>query len=191
MNTAHHLFWITSRAAGTMALIGSSVSVTIGVLIGRRAGGRAGLPDLRVVHECLSVLVIAMIALHGAALLGDRFFHPGLSGIAIPFAGSYRSAWTAVGIVSGYGLAALGLSYYVRDRIGPARWRRMHAFTALFWLFGVVHSIGAGSDARQAWFLLVAGMPVCVAAIVVSGRLIRGVGKALDLPRAEPPIRQT
>ena len=38
----------------------------------------------------------------------------------------------------------LGLSYYVRGRIGPARWRKLHRFTALAWVLGVVHALGAG-----------------------------------------------
>jgi DMSO/TMAO reductase YedYZ heme-binding membrane subunit len=39
-----------------------------------------------------------------------------------------------VGIVAGYGLAVLGLTYYMRERIGAARWRRLHRLTAVFWL---------------------------------------------------------
>ena len=46
--TGPHLFWITSRAAGTAALILSSVSVSIGLLMGGRFVKRRG-HDLRVV----------------------------------------------------------------------------------------------------------------------------------------------
>ena len=66
----------------------------------------------------------------------------------------------------------------------------MHRFTALFWLLGVVHSIGSGSDAHTAWFLLIAGLAVVPAAILLVGRVGRGLGRALDLPRQEPPLRQ-
>ena len=78
-----------------------------------------------------------MVALHGLSLLGDSFLRPGIAGIAIPFATSYRPLWTGLGIVAGYGLAALGLSYYARARIGVARWRKLHTFTAVFWILGV------------------------------------------------------
>ena len=115
---------------------------------------------------------------------------PGLTGIAIPFTGAYRTTWTAFGIIGGYGLAALGLSYYWRDRIGLRRWRQMHRFTALFWLLAVVHSLGSGSDARTAWFLLIAGLAVVPAAILFVGRVGRGLGRVLDLPRAKSPLRE-
>src|SRR4029078_6505998 len=125
MSADTHLFWITSRAAGTAALIASSASVAIGLLMARRISqGRPG--DLRAVHEALSLVTLVLIGLHGVALLRDRFFHPGLGGIAVPSRGSSRRLWTAIGIIGGYGLAALGLSYYARDRIGPARWRSLH-----------------------------------------------------------------
>ena len=48
----------------------------------------------------------------------------------------------------------LGLSYYARGRIGPARWRRLHRWTALAWVLGVVHGLMEGTDAGAAWFLL-------------------------------------
>jgi methionine sulfoxide reductase heme-binding subunit len=184
-----HLFWITSRAAGTAAVIAASASVAIGIMMARRVAGQGRLGDLRAVHEALSLVALGLIGLHGVALLGDSFLDPGLAGITVPFAGSYRPLWTGIGIIGGYGLAALGLSYYARDRIGPARWRRLHRFTALFWALGIVHSIGAGSDAGQLWFLAAAGLPAAVALTLVLGRLTRGLGRALDLPRPEPPVR--
>jgi methionine sulfoxide reductase heme-binding subunit len=93
------------------------------------------------------------VALHGAALLADPWLHPGLAGVTVPLASPYRPFWIALGVVGGYGLAALGLSYWARARIGAARWRRLHRFTALFWGLGVVHALGAGTDASRGWFL--------------------------------------
>lgn len=155
MNVAPHIFWITSRAAGGAALLLASASVAVGLMIGARRAGRTNKRDLRSVHEALSLTSLAMVAVHGLALLGDSYLDPGLAGIAVPFASFYRPVWTALGIVAGYGLAALGLSYYLRDRIGAARWRRLHRFTAIFWLAAIAHTIGAGSDAAEPWFLAI------------------------------------
>jgi sulfoxide reductase heme-binding subunit YedZ len=174
VNAAPHLFWITSRAAGGAALLLSSASVALGLMMGskRRSPDRR---DLRTIHEALSLTALAMVALHGLALLGDSFLNPGPTGIAVPFAGSYRPLWTGLGVIAGYGLAALGLSYYLRDRIGAARWRRVHRLTAVFWLLAVAHTIGAGSDATQLWFLLVSGAVVIPAALLL---VLRRLGRA-------------
>jgi sulfoxide reductase heme-binding subunit YedZ len=156
VSAAHHLFWITSRAAGGAALLLASASVFLGLMMSssRRNPNRR---DLRTLHEALSLAALAMVGLHGVSLLGDAYLNPGVAGIAFPFVGKYRPLWTGVGILAGYGLAALGLSYYLRDRIGAARWRRLHRLTALFWIAAIVHTLGSGSDATQAWFLVLIG----------------------------------
>ena len=69
----------------------------------------------------------------------------------------------------------LGLSYYVRGRIGPQRWRKLHRFTALAWVLGIVHALGAGTDAGAAWFLLAAAMVVLPAAALLVRRLAPAV----------------
>ena len=172
MNVAPHLFWITSRAAGDAALLLASASVGVGLMVSskRRSENKR---DMRAIHEALSLTTLAMVALHGLALLGDSFLNPGLTGIAIPFVGAYRPLWTGIGIISGYGLAALGLTYYMRDRVGAARWRRLHRLTAVFWVAAVIHTIGAGSDAGQIWFLAISGLLVLPAALLLTLRWLQ------------------
>src|ERR1700720_4157770 len=148
-----HLFWITSRAAGTVALLLASVAVCVGLLMQARLLRRVSKADLRIVHEALSLGTIVSVLVHGLALLGDGFLHPSVLDISVPFLSSYKTAWTTVGILGGWGLILLGLSYYLRGHIGVARWRILHRFTALAWLLGLVHALGEGSDSGQTWFL--------------------------------------
>ncbi|HEX3735272.1 MAG TPA: ferric reductase-like transmembrane domain-containing protein [Solirubrobacterales bacterium] len=169
MIAGEHLFWITSRAAGGAALILASAAVAVGLMMGSRRQS-SNKRDLRAVHEALSLTTLAMVVLHGVSLLGDSYLNPGITGIAIPFVGFYRPLWTGLGIIAGYGLAALGLSYYLRDRIGAPRWRRLHRLTAAFWVMAIIHTIGAGSDAAQLWFLLISGAVVVPAALLLALR---------------------
>lgn len=147
-----HLFWITSRAAGIAALLLSSLSVCVGLLMGGRLLRRRT-SDLRVAHEALSLATLAAIAVHGLTLLGDSYLRPSLVDVAIPFLSGYRTLWTSMGILAFWALAILGLSYYARTHIGVQRWRRLHRFAALAWLLGLAHSLGEGTDAGQTWFL--------------------------------------
>lgn len=176
MNVGPHLFWITSRAAGGAALLLASASVAVGLMMSSKRKG-SNKRDLRAIHEALSLTTLAMVAVHGLSLLGDAFLNPGVAGIVVPFVGHYRPLWTGIGIVAGYGLAALGVSYYFRDRIGATRWRRVHRLTAVFWLLAIVHTIGAGSDAAQIWFLAVSGALVIPAALLLT---LRWLGRAVD-----------
>jgi sulfoxide reductase heme-binding subunit YedZ len=183
VNVAPHLFWITSRASGCAAVLLASASVAVGLMMSSRRA-TANKRDLRAVHEALSLTTLAMVALHGLSLLGDPYLNPGLAGTAIPFVGFYRPLWTGLGIVAGYGLGALGLTYYLRDRIGAARWRRLHRLTAIFWLAAVAHTIGAGSDAAQWWFLgLSAALVIPAGALLI----LRWLGRWWDSRRGSSP----
>jgi sulfoxide reductase heme-binding subunit YedZ len=157
--TDHHLFWIASRAAGTVALLTASGSVCLGLAMGGRLVRRSG-PDLRAAHEALSLATMAAIVVHAAALLGDSFVKLGVVDVTVPFASGYAEPWTAIGIVAGWATIGLGLSYYARARIGVARWRALHRFTALAWLAGLAHALGEGTDAGTTWFFVVAAAVV-------------------------------
>jgi sulfoxide reductase heme-binding subunit YedZ len=162
-----HFFWITSRAAGTAALLASSVSVCVGLLMSQRLlKGRQA--DLRIVHEALSLATLVAIAVHAAALLGDSFLHPSLGDVTVPFVSGYKEPWTTIGIVSGWLMILLGLSFYARGRIGQQRWRSLHRFTALAWILGLAHSLGEGTDAGQAWFLVATGIVAIPAAALLA-----------------------
>jgi sulfoxide reductase heme-binding subunit YedZ len=181
VSAAHHLFWITSRAAGGAAMLLASASVLLGLMMSssRRNPNRR---DLRTLHEALSLAALAMVGLHGVSLLGDAYLNPGITGIIVPFVGKYRPLWTGIGILAGYGLAVLGISYYFRDRIGTVRWRRAHRLTAAFWLLAIVHTIGAGSDAVEPWFLILNGVVIVPAALLL---ILRWLGRTSDEGGAE------
>ena len=164
-----HLFWITSRAAGIVALVAASLAVSLGLLMSTKLLRRRG-PDLLALHEVLSLSAIVAIVVHGATLLGDAYLHPSIADITIPFISSYKSVWTSLGIIAGWGLIALGLSYYVRRWIGTKRWRKLHRFTALLWLLGLGHALGEGTDARQVWFLAMIAIVVVPAVLLLATR---------------------
>jgi sulfoxide reductase heme-binding subunit YedZ len=171
-----HLFWITSRAAGIAALVLSSLSVTLGLLMGGRLLKGRG-PDPRAAHEALSLATLAALLVHGLTLLGDGFLHPSLADVSLPFVSGYKTLWTTTGIVAFWALLLLGLSYYARARIGVQRWRRLHRFTALAWILGLVHSLGEGTDAGQSWFLAMTLIVVAPPLVLLA---VRWVGSSRD-----------
>jgi sulfoxide reductase heme-binding subunit YedZ len=170
-NATPHLFWITSRAAGIVALVLASLGVALGLLMATKLLRRRG-PDLIALHEVLSLATIVAIVVHGVTLLGDQFLHPSIADIAIPFVSGYKTVWTSAGIIAGWGLALLGLSYYARRRIGAARWRSLHRLTVVAWLAGLLHALGEGTDAGQVWFLAMIAIVVIPAIALLLGRYL-------------------
>jgi sulfoxide reductase heme-binding subunit YedZ len=182
-----HLFWITSRAAGTTAMLLSSVTVGFGlVMAGKLVKGNAA--DRRSIHEILSLATMLAIAVHALALIGDKYLHPSLLDVTVPFLSSYKTLPTSIGIVAGWGMIVLGLSYYLRRRIGNARWKGIHRFTLLVWLGGLVHTFTEGTDAGRPWFialiLLTAAAPAALLVIRIARRRSRWVAVA---PRGRAP----
>src|ERR1700722_5692307 len=113
VNITHYLFWVTSRAAGIAALVLASLGVAFGLLMATKLLRRPK-TDLIALHEILSLLTIAAIAVHGLSLLGDSYLHPSLADITIPFVGIYATVCTATGIMACWSLTLLGLSFYAR-----------------------------------------------------------------------------
>jgi sulfoxide reductase heme-binding subunit YedZ len=170
MSPSTHWFWIISRGAGITALVLASTSICYGLMMaGRmRSGGNA---DRRAYHEVLALSTMLAIALHGLVLLGDPFLHPNLADVTIPFASSYKTAWTTLGIIAGWTTITVGLSFYLRDRIGRRRQALIHRLTVIAWLAGLVHAFYEGTDAGQVWFIAIVAISCAPVAILLGLRL--------------------
>jgi methionine sulfoxide reductase heme-binding subunit len=187
----HYGWWLAGRASGVLALALVTLSVGVGLAMAGRVGRRPGLArTLLALHQHAALAGLVAIAVHGVTLLLDPWLHPGAMGVLVPFALGYRPLFTGAGVLAAYLAALLGLSFYARRRIGPRLWRKAHRATVLVYLAGVVHALGAGTDASTAWlraFLLVTGVPI--AALFLRRVLVRRTRPAAS--RARPPRRES
>lgn len=157
----HYVWWLVSRAAGIVALILISLSVVMGLAMATKVLRRPALKRVvNKLHEHVALTALVALGLHGLALLGDPWLNPGWRGIALPFAMSYRPMFTGIGISGGYLALLLGPSFYLRRRIGPRRWRKLHSLIVIAWLMSAVHTIGAGSDGHRLWLDAIVAAPV-------------------------------
>ncbi len=151
---AHLILWFASRSLGIVAMLTLAISVALGLMMAGRLASRPGLmPKLRRVHEAMTLVTLGLIAGHGGLLLFDSYLHPGLAGLTIPFAMSYRPLFTGLGIIAGWGAVILGLSFYVRKRIGAKLWRKLHRLMIVVYLLALTHTVGAGSNGLSPWML--------------------------------------
>jgi methionine sulfoxide reductase heme-binding subunit len=178
------LWWLVSRASGIVAFVLICLSVMIGLAMATKVLPRPSLKRAAArLHEHMTLVALAAIVLHGVALLGDQWLKPGLRGITVPFAISYRPSFTGLGIIAGYLAALLGPSFYLRRRIGARRWRKLHRATVLVWVLAVIHTLGAGSDGTTVWLralVLVTGLPII---FLLTLRVFQGPRRARTLQR--------
>jgi sulfoxide reductase heme-binding subunit YedZ len=175
-----YAWWLASRASGVVALVLIALSVAIGLAMASKAFRRPGLPKkLIAVHEHAALAALVAIAVHGITLLGDSWLNPGPLGIAVPFVMDHEPLFTGHGIVGGYLAAILGLTFYVRRRLGTRRWRSLHRLTPLVYALGVTHAVGAGSDAGEPWLLAI---------LLATGTPILYLGILRALPAERPAV---
>jgi methionine sulfoxide reductase heme-binding subunit len=183
--TLDHGWWLASRSAGVVAYLLLSASVVLGLAMALHLLPPRASALVRTLHERVALVALGALAAHGLLLLGDGFLRPGLGGIVVPFAMSYRPVWTGVGILAGYLAAGLSLTYYARRRLGARRWRAAHRLIPIAWAMAVVHVIGAGSDAGSLWLQVPLALTMAAGLTLAAHRLVGG----LPARGARPPRR--
>jgi sulfoxide reductase heme-binding subunit YedZ len=159
--------WYLTRGTGAVALLLLSASVVLGVVHAERrrtpGGGRLLVESL---HRTVSLLVLALLAVHVLTSVLDSFAPIRLVDAVVPFASAYRPLWVGLGALAFDLLAAVALTSVLRRRLGYGAWRAVHWLAYLCWPVAVAHGLGSGSDARAPWLLALA--LGCVAAVVIA-----------------------
>ncbi len=149
LNPFDYTWWLASRAAGIVGFTALGIVSILGLVSALKLVKPATAARMRPWHERLAITGLVAIAAHGLLLLADPWLHPGVTGVLVPFTMGYRPLWTGLGIIAFYCLAAFGLSFYQRRRIGARRWRSAHRFASLAFVLGGIHALMAGTDARS------------------------------------------
>ncbi len=167
--------WYLARATGIVALLLLTVTVVLGVLTSVRWQPRR-LPRFVVeyVHRNVTVLVLALIAIHVATVVLDGFAPIGWLAAIVPFVSEYRPIWLGLGALGFDLLLAVAITSWLRHRVGFRVWRVLHWSAYACWLAVLVHGLGTGSDTRQTWALVVEGACVLAVGVAILWRVSDG-----------------
>ena len=141
-------FWFFSRGLAIMGYFMLWLSIVWGLLMTTRLSriwpGHTIAADL---HKFVSLLALALSALHGLILVGDKYMNITFVQVFIPFSVlSYRPAWVGLGQIALYLLALIVISFYFRQAIGQKLWRLIHYLSFLTFFAILIHGLAAGSD---------------------------------------------
>lgn len=140
-------YWYMARAGGLVGYLLLWLSVVWGLALSTKIShSLVPAPIAYGLHEFLSLGTILFSLLHATILLGDRYINFNILHLIIPFSASYKPAWTGLGTLAFYLLAALTGSFYIRRQIGPKTWRALHYLTFAAYALVLAHSLLAGSD---------------------------------------------
>jgi Ferric reductase like transmembrane component len=171
--------WYATRATGVMAL----VLLTAVVVLGVAGTARFATPTWpRVItaqlHRSLSLLAVAFVAVHVVTTVLDPYAPIGWLSAIVPFVSPYRTLWLGLGTVACDLLLAVVVTSLLRARLGYRAWQAVHWLGYACWPVALWHGLGAGTDSKLAWLLVLDA--ACVAAVVAAA------GWRLSLARARP-----
>lgn len=144
--------WYTTRAAGISAYLMLSATTLLGLTITAKGPNRPfSRATVFVLHEFLSWLAWGFVGLHIAALLVDTFqpFNP--VDVLVPFASTYRTIPTGLGVIGLYLIGVLVTSFYARRELGQKVWRALHFSSFLLFVVATLHGFSAGSSSGEPW----------------------------------------
>lgn len=146
-------YWYLSRASALVAfgLLWLSMALGLGIT-NKLARLWPGAPTTFELHQYASLLGLAFALFHALVLMGDHYINYDLAQVLVPFASvSYRQVWVGLGQVGLYLLALVGLSFYVRKRIGQRSWRLIHFLSFAVFLLALAHGVASGTDGGTIW----------------------------------------
>jgi predicted ferric reductase len=163
--------WDVARAGGLTTYVLLTASVLVGLALSLQFQSPRW-PRLinNALHNYLTLLGGVFLGVHILAVAVDPFTRFGLNALLIPFASHYRPTGLALGIVGLYLALAIGLSTWLRPRIGYQLWRKLHVLTLAVYAFATVHGIMAGTDTRSWWAVAMYGVSVVMVGALVAVR---------------------
>ena len=180
-------WWIVSRSSGLVAFVLVTISVFLGLTMAGKPVRQPGFARrLKALHEQTAIAALVAIGVHGLAILADPWLKPGVAGVTVPFALASHRFSVGLGIIAAYLALLLGLSFYFRRQIGPRLWRQAHRATLAVYVLGLLHALGAGSDAGSPLFLLWvvgSGVPIALLFIYRLGAARRSDERRRRAPR--------
>lgn len=178
MTAAVPIAWLVARAAGLVAFGLLTLSVWLGLGMSTRLLGPKRQKALLGLHRTLVWTALAMLGLHGTALLFDPFLHFGPAAALVPFAAPWKPGAVAMGIVAGWLSLTLAASFRLRKVIGQKGWRRLHYASFVAFALALGHALLVGTDLH--------GLRGPVLALVAAGPVLWLGFYRLLVPRAVP-----
>jgi len=182
--------WDVARAGGFTAYILLALSVIVGLMLSTQLQSPSRWPRLinSELHNFLTLLSTIFLGVHVLAVWIDPFTRFGWQEVFIPFVSHYRPIWMALGIVALYLGIAIGISTWLRPRIGYTWWRKLHVLTLGIFILATIHGIGTGSDTQTEWALAIYVVSIVLVGALLCRRIFFPVGK--KKLHAQPPIRK-
>lgn len=164
------LLWFLNRGTGIVVLLALTLSLCLGILsAGRRSGGRLPAFVPQYLHRNLSVLALALTAVHAATAVLDTYVDIRWWQAFSPWGGSYRPFWLGLGAIAFDIMLVVAATSWAHARLSHRAWHRIHLLGYATWPIALAHGAGIGTDAGLSWTRLLA--TGCAVAVLLSATI--------------------
>src|ERR1700737_3849700 len=173
MAAAPSPLWFATRGAGTVTLLRLTAVVTLGIVTAGSAARSRVWPRFvsAGLHRNLSLFAVVFLLAHVVTAIADPYAKLGWRDAALPFVSAYRPIWLGLGVIAGDLVAALVITSALRPWLGFKAWKTVHWLAYASWPVAVFHSLGTGTDAPAAWWLILAGFCILMVLAAVVWRV--------------------
>jgi len=179
--------WTIIRAAGVGAYLMLFASVAWGLAATTAPlGKRFSKASASTLHQAMSTVGLALLALHLTALFADTFMPYSIAELTIPMTSEYRPVSVTFGIVAMYAMVFVMVASWLRGRIGTTWWRRTHLLAVPTFALALVHGVFAGTDSQAPWMFWTY---VATGLLVLFLVIVRGLTAGYRPERAPRPER--
>lgn len=167
------LLWYLNRGTGVVLLVVFTATVVLGVL----ATGRSATPlwprfVTQGLHRSLSALAVLMLTAHVVSAVVDQYVDIRWWQAIVPFGGTYKPLWLALGAVSLDLLALVVATSLARASVPHRVWFLVHLSTYAAWASAVVHGLFIGTDSAAGWMVSITVGCVAAVALAVLARIV-------------------
>lgn len=172
------VYWYLGRSSAFVAMGWLWLSMILGLMMTNKLARMwRGGPSVHELHQFASLTALVFAVFHAFILMGSRFLHYSLLDVLMPFhSDAYRTTWVGLGQLALYGLAMVGLSFYIRRRISQPVWRLIHYLSFAVFIFVVGHGFLAGTDSASGvalGFYVLSVVSVALMLLVRIGRSVK------------------
>lgn len=178
-------WWVLARASGIAGYLLIVASMTSGVVLHTRLVQRLASPIARMEwHRILAILGLALVALHGVALVMDNYMPTRWIDLVVPGGIAYRPLWVAFGVLGMWLMVIVSVTAAMRKHLGAKVWKAIHLASYGVFVTATMHGVMAGTDSGQPWMVAIYLASIALVVGVASRRLLAGPNAPLKRRRA-------
>ena len=178
-------WWLMARVTGIVGYLLIVASMVSGVVLHTRLVQRLASPVARMEwHRVLALLGLALVALHGVALVMDSYVTITWLDLVAPGGTEYRPLWVSVGVLSMWLMVMVSVTAMWRKHMGPRFWKAVHLASYGVFITATAHGLMAGTDSGKPWMLGIYIVSIALVAGMAARRLLAGPNAPLKKKRA-------